>query len=515
MEFENLEEQLVETKKQVDVLKKVIKPSEKFSSKVDLKNIEMIINKKLPAILEKNAPLNFPELYFNFNYEYSKFKEFILYEKLIGKNVVALGGGFSSGKSSFLNSLIGKKILPQDINPSTSVPAYIVNGKETNVYGVNVFDSKIEMDISYIKIISHGFGEVRDDDDNLLNEEITLGHILKSLFLSTPLQTYENIAFLDTPGYSKADTEGYSSKTDEKIAKAQLNSSNYILWFVQADSGTITENDISFLKSLKKDIPKLIIVNKADKKTVSDIEEIVKKIKSVLDVKGIIYVDVLAYSSKKTKEFDHEKLKKYLSDWNTKITKMNFAYNFKILFTKCKEYYDYNIDNENKRLNRLNTALTLSDNNDVTECLSSLINESKRNLESLREIKENLKAIQDEFFTEIKKVADIVGIEMPEPSEIDLLTDKIVNPIKVLKEFKRKKGIKDNLSIELIIKESLSNVNLMMNKKPGGLEYENILFEIIKNNIKIFKENIKFNDIYRNSKEFLKIIQNNINGGNA
>ncbi len=234
-----------------------------------------------------------------------------------------------------------------------------------------------------------------------------------------------------------------------------------------------------------------------------------------MDVKGIIYVDVLAYSSKKTKEFDHEKLKKYLSDWNTKITKMNFAYNFKILFTKCKEYYDYNIDNENKRLNRLNTALTLSDNNDVTECLSSLINESKRNLESLREIKENLKAIQDEFFTEIKKVADIVGIEMPEPSEIDLLTDKIVNPIKVLKEFKRKKGIKDNLSIELIIKESLSNVNLMMNKKPGGLEYENILFEIIKNNIKIFKENIKFNDIYRNSKEFLKIIQNNINGGNA
>ena len=134
MEFENLEEQLAETKKQVDVLKKVIKPSEKFSSKVDLKNIEMIINKKLPAILEKNAPLNFPELYFNFNYEYSKFKEFILYEKLIGKNVVALGGGFSSGKSSFLNSLIGKKILPQDINPSTSVPAYIVNGKETNVY---------------------------------------------------------------------------------------------------------------------------------------------------------------------------------------------------------------------------------------------------------------------------------------------------------------------------------------------------------------------------------------------
>ncbi|MDY4078245.1 MAG: dynamin family protein [Clostridium sp.] len=502
MEFENLEEQLVEMKKQVDVLKKVIKPSEKFSLKVDLKNIEMIINKKLPDILEKNAPLNFPKLYFDFNYEYNKFKEFILYEKLIGKNVVALGGGFSSGKSSFLNSLIGKKILPQDINPSTSVPAYIVNGKETYVYGVNVFDSKIEMDVSYMKIISHGFGEVRDDDDNLLNEEITLGHILKSLFLSTPLQIYENIAFLDTPGYSKADTEGYSSRTDEKIAKAQLNSSNYILWFVQADSGTITENDISFLKSLKKDIPKLIIVSKADKKTVSDIEEIVKKIKSVLDVKGIRYVDVLAYSSKKTKEFDHEKLKKYLSDWNTKITKMNFAYNFKILFTKCKEYYDYNIDNENKRLNRLNTALTLSDNNNVTECLCLLINESKRNLESLREIKENLKEIQDEFFTEIKKVADIVGIEMPEPSEIDLLKDKITNPLNVLKELKKNKCIKDNPNLSLIIKELLSDVKPIINNRPGGLGYEEILFKTIKDSLNNLKENIKFNNIYKNSEEY-------------
>ena len=221
-----------------------------------------------------------------------------------------------------------------------------------------------------------------------------------------------------------------------------------------------------------------------------------------MDVKGIRYVDVLAYSSKKTKEFDHEKLKKYLSDWNTKITKMNFAYNFKILFTKCKEYYDYNIDNENKRLNRLNTALTLSDNNNVTECLCLLINESKRNLESLREIKENLKEIQDEFFTEIKKVADIVGIEMPEPSEIDLLKDKITNPLNVLKELKKNKCIKDNPNLSLIIKELLSDVKPIINNRPGGLGYEEILFKTIKDSLNNLKENIKFNNIYKNSEEY-------------
>lgn len=69
--------------------------------KVDLSKIEKIINKKIPDTLKKNAPEDFYELYTDFKSEYEKFRDFILYDKLIGKNIVALGGGFSSGKSSF------------------------------------------------------------------------------------------------------------------------------------------------------------------------------------------------------------------------------------------------------------------------------------------------------------------------------------------------------------------------------------------------------------------------------
>ena len=121
--------------------------------------MENIIFKELPDALEKNAPPNFPELYFDFKYEYERFKQFILYEKLIGKNVVALGGGFSTGKSRFLNTLLGEKILPCNINPSTSVPAYLVNGTDISVHGINVFQSNIQMNIEDVKTISHGFGK--------------------------------------------------------------------------------------------------------------------------------------------------------------------------------------------------------------------------------------------------------------------------------------------------------------------------------------------------------------------
>lgn len=494
MESNGMEVELIKFKQQFELLKNVIKPNTDTVLKVDLSNIEKIINEKLPDTLEKNAPANFPELYFDFKYEYSKFREFILYEHLIGKKIVALGGGFSSGKSSFLNSLMGKKILPQDINPSTSVPAYIVNGNDAAVYGVNVFNSKIEMEIENVKVISHGFGEIRNEEEDLISEEVTLGHILKSIFLSTPLQTYDDIAFLDTPGYSKADTESYSAKTDEKIARAQLNSSDYILWFIQSDAGTITEEDINFINTLKKEIPKLIIVNKADKRTKGDIEDIVKKIKGVLDIKGIQYVDVLSYSSRKSNEFDSEKLKKYIESLNNKTSESTFAYNFKVLFSKCKEYYENSIDNENKRLNRLNTALTLSDNDTVSECISSLVKEIKRNLSEIKDMKTKLKEIQDEFFGEIKIVSDLVGIEMPEPSEIDLIKDKIVDPLKVIQEYKQKHGIKSNPNLSTMIQEILGDVKPVINKTAGGSEYKNVLADIIQENFVVDKEKIRFND---------------------
>lgn len=131
--------------------------------KVDLSKIEKIINKQIPETLRTNAPADFYDLYTDFKLEYEKFRDFILYDKLIGKNILALGGGFSSGKSSFLNTLMGKRILPENINPSTSVPTYIVKGNKDEVQGINIFNTKIELKPKDMKKIAHGFGEVLDE----------------------------------------------------------------------------------------------------------------------------------------------------------------------------------------------------------------------------------------------------------------------------------------------------------------------------------------------------------------
>ena len=491
----------------------------KMSLKVDLAKVEDIINNKIPETVKDNAPDDFFDIYSDFKSEYEKFREFLLYEKLIGKNIIALGGGFSSGKSSFLNILLrgeGKNsVLPESPNPTTAVPTYIVAGKEHHVSGINVFDARVDMEVLDIRKVSHGFEKTYSD--GLVSEKITLGHILESIFFETPWQQYENVAFLDTPGYSKPDSETYSLKTDEQIARRQLNLSNYILWFVDANDGTIKEADVKFIKTINPDIPKLIIVSKSDTKPIDELELIIEKIKSTLDLKGISYVDVLSFSNNnnsitesKLKDFitqDIDKLSAIFDLWNNQKYESNFARNFKVLFVKCKDYYKESIEAEERKLSWLNNSTTkLSDvAEDILEPLEAMKKETQKKLRILKDKQKVLKELQNEFFTEIKLVAEHVGISMPEPSEIDLLQDKIQNPLELIEKYKQEKGITTDSSIVDMLQEIFENVNPVINKIAGGSEYRSELVEILKG-FSVKTEDVHINDTLKKTDEYKRII---------
>ena len=442
--------------KDFDLLKRIVAPSsDKQTLPVDITRLTKIIREEIPAALEKQAPPNFPELYFDFEQVYGQFHDFLLFDKLIGKNIVALGGSFSSGKSTFLNNILGKSILPAKLDPSTSVPTYVIHGDNESAWGINEFDVKIDLTFPDIKSIAHGFGNTDSEDEDtevaVKNDGITLGHLLQSVFVSAPELSYRNIAFLDTPGYSKPDSSSYSAKTDERIACAQLNSSNYILWFVPADGGTITKDDVDFLDSLDKSIPKLIIITKADKApNDGELEKIRKNARSVLDVKGIRYEDVLLFSRKRGKEYDRAKIQAYLARLDGAKQEVDFARSFKRLFVECRKFYDETLKEKERWLSRLNRALTYKgDNEDVNECLTDVSFDVKDSIKEIKATREKLNNLQTEFFTEIKRVADCVKIKMPEPSEIDMLKDNVKNPAVVLEKWLNKQNRKANS--ELIV----------------------------------------------------------------
>jgi len=460
-----------------------------------LYRLSKLINEKIPDTLKKNAPPEFYELHMDFHALYGQFCNFVLYDELIGKNVIALGGGFSSGKSSFLNALNGESALPIKTDPSTAVPTFIVNGEKHHAFGINVFDAKVKVDFLDIPKISHGFGEVKDGDGNLLVESVTLGHVIKSIFLASPKQKYANLAFVDTPGFSKPETSTYSAKTDEHISRGQLNISNCIIMFIQSDAGTLSDDFINFVKSLQPEIPKLFIVSKADKKSESELSEIVDHIKSKLAMSGIASEGVLTFSAEKPAGYAAAAIREILDAWNEKQQAPQFSRDFKKLFIYCRAYYEKEIEEERRRLEQLNTSLTKITDEDegIVAPLRKLAEEIKRNIGELQKVYAALKDLNKEFFTELKKVCDHIGINMPEPSEADMYEDK-PDVLAMMREYKKAKGIKTNRETLAMLKNTFSGVVPKFDNTAGGSAHRENIMKLIREHCKVDAENIRIND---------------------
>lgn len=396
-----------------------------------MNELTKLIHEEMPDFLREDTPADSPEIYFQFQHEFEKFKDFIKFNSLANRNFVALGGGFSSGKSSFINAFLGRKILPAKIDPTTSVPTYIINGKEDTVSTSNIFGEKLQLDIASLMLITHDFTEEYD---------IVLGKMLQKIYIEVPEHLYQNLAFLDTPGYSKPESQDYSKNTDEKIARAQLNSSNYILWFISADGGTISKSDIHFLRSIRSDIPKMVIINKCDKKTQEDVAHITQHIKETLRHKDIKVEDVVPFSARKPQLYSVKPIEKFIQKWNAEKIDLTFTRNFKLLFMECGKYYDQQLYLDGKRRERISKAMLEVQSDNLFQGLDLLIHEIDANRGRFREKEKQLAELRMTFFTLIKAVGDQCGIPLPEPNEMDLIREKVPNPMDVLSNFKKLHG---------------------------------------------------------------------------
>ncbi len=403
----------------------IAKPNEK---KANFDKLDEMIRTQIP--LYNDIP-DFEALYSDLMIGSDKFKHCILYEDLIGKNIVALGGMLSSGKTSFLNTFNSDQILADDIDPETSVPTYIVYKDKHKVSAVNIFENVIELETQDVIKISHGIGEMAEH----MVPNVTLGHMLESVLIQSPNHNYIHTAFLDTTGYVKPYSSYYTAKTDELFLRSQLNSSDFVLWFVSAEAELITQSDLDVIKSLRSQIPLLIIVNKADTKSNEQLVEICENIKLSLDSKGINYIDVLTFSSLKPKAYDSNKIRHYMDRWDNRIYLSDFAKHLKVLFKAGCDFYSDNLDESSAK---------------------------------------ELKSLQNEFFTEINKIADSVGLYVTKPDQIDL----IQNPFLVVSKYKQNKKIRTNPKIADLLAQELFDTK-QWSQQEGGSEYTTKIISMI------------------------------------
>lgn len=129
---------------------------------------------------------------------------------------VAITGQFSAGKSTFLNALLSRNILPTGITPVTSKVNFINYGEE---YKLKITYYSGAQEYAPIEAIAD-FTDQRQDEMN----------DIKYLTLYAPMDILKDISFVDTPGLNS------QSQSDTDTTKSVLRDVGGIIWLTLIDN---------------------------------------------------------------------------------------------------------------------------------------------------------------------------------------------------------------------------------------------------------------------------------------
>ncbi len=272
------------------------------------------------------------------------------YPSLFQKSMVAVGGGFSAGKSTFLNNLLDLKLkLPEDINPTTAIPTYCLKGKKEVLMGFSQNGGMVELP------------HLTFDHQFLESLGFNLKEIMLSMLLSAPSVPFEFLCFIDTPGFNSSN-QGYK-EGDEQASKESLKHAKHILWLISCERGGIETGDLEYLQELYEEGKQVFIVlSRADSRTKRQLEEIAIKIKETLEDHGIEFLGIGTYSAtryQEIKEFSEkspifDSIEKFLTKLNKRSEKQNEI--LSVLYDVCLAY-EKAIEQDANRFKRYQKAL--------------------------------------------------------------------------------------------------------------------------------------------------------------
>ncbi len=335
------------------------------------------------------------------------------YPSLFQKNMVAVGGGFSAGKSTFLNNLLGLKLkLPEHIDPTTAIPTYCLKGKKEVLMGFSQNGGMVELP------------HLAFDHQFLESLGFNLKEIMPFMLLSAPSVPFEFLCFIDTPGFNSAN-QGYTDG-DKQASKESLKHAKHILWFISCESGEIHKNDLDYLQELYEEGKQVFIVlSRADSRTKRQLEEIATKIKETLEDKGIEFLGIGVYSATRYQEYKEfsekshvfDSLEEFLIKLNKRSEKQNEI--LSVLYDVCLAY-EKAIEQDANQFKRYQKALHsvkldllqkgFDDfNDDAFNRIESLKKEFSEKEESKRENLAQLNEVINSFKESIDKVFDRVS----------------------------------------------------------------------------------------------------------
>lgn len=195
---------------------------------------------------------------------------------------IAIVGQFSSGKSSFINTLLKEEILPTGIIPVTAKLTYIKYAKLAFLQ-ITYEDSRVEIkELSELKF----FVDQRNSLEKVKN--ITIYH---------PSEILKKVTLIDTPGLNSL------SQDDSNETQNILNEATCLFWISLINNAS----RVSESEDLNRVLPKILknslcLLSQKDRLNQNEIDLVLNYSKQVYKDK---FKDVFPISSKLEKENDH------------------------------------------------------------------------------------------------------------------------------------------------------------------------------------------------------------------
>jgi len=174
---------------------------------------------------------------------------------------IAVFGRVSSGKSSLLNHIAGRNVLPVGVTPVTAVPTRLVRGESLSVV-VHFAETRPR------RVDPKELAEYASEEKNHGNYKHVTG-----ITVEIPSQRLrEGVVLVDTPGIGSLATSG-SAETFAYLPRCDLS-------VVLIDAGsTLNQEDLSLLRDLyEAGIPAQVLLSKADLLTAEDRQRVLQYI---------------------------------------------------------------------------------------------------------------------------------------------------------------------------------------------------------------------------------------------
>lgn len=218
-------------------------------------------------------------------------------EEMIATNTfkIAVIGGFSVGKTTFLNALLGKRLLYSSAKEATGTVTYIKNSNKK--IGIVEYEDKsiVQVDLN------------RDNSYEILKEYLNKNSIkkAKSVEIHYPIDGInKDVVFVDTPGL-----EGVS-KEEMQITKSLIKEANAVIFMIKHNG--LVKNDLEILTGRLKEFGKIqtkeifVVINKigelydikANEEVEKSVQKIINDVREHLKDNGLDNIKIFALDSK-------------------------------------------------------------------------------------------------------------------------------------------------------------------------------------------------------------------------